>query len=101
MSGAPLDRRERIDRHRARAWALQVHYRWETAGREGGTLQDALVATQRTRRISPRRLPFVRRLVRGLDEHLDEIDRALESHLENWRLDRLSSLDRGILRLAA
>lgn len=102
MTDTPLGPRARIDRHRARAWALQVHYRWEAAGRrEGRDLQDALVETQRSRRISPRRMPLVRRLVRALDEHLAEIDRELEAHLENWRLERLSSIDRGILRLAA
>lgn len=101
MSGSPLGLRERIDRHRARVWALQVHYRWETAGGEGRTLRDALSETRASRRVSPRRVPLVRRLIGTLDEHIGEIDRMLESHLENWRLDRLSSIDRGILRLAA
>lgn len=101
MSEGRLNPRERIDRHRARAWALQVHYRWEAAGRGGATLQDALVETQQTRRISPRRLPRVRRLVRTLDEHRVEVDRLLQTQLDNWQLDRLAGLDRGILRLAA
>lgn len=101
MTDRPPDLRERIDRHRARAWALQVHYRWETAGPDDRTLQDAFVETQRTRRVSPRRMPLVRRLLRALDEHLGEVDRTLEAHLENWRLERLAAIDRGILRLAA
>jgi transcription antitermination protein NusB len=91
--------RERIDRGRARQWALQVHYRWESSG-GGGSFRDALADTVATRRISPRRLPYVRRILGVLDENLRAIDRALQGALENWRLERLSSIDRGILRLA-
>lgn len=99
-TGGRLDPRERIDRSRARAWALQIHYRWESAG-EGGTLRDALVDTVRTRTISPRRLPYVRRLVTLMDEHLDQIDGTLRAYLDNWSLDRLSRIDRAVLRIGA
>jgi transcription antitermination factor NusB len=95
-----LGRAERLDRSRARAWALQVHYRWESQGREG-TLRDALVDTAATRRIAPRRLPYVRRLLSTMDEHLAEVDRAIQRALENWRLERLSTLDRAVLRVGA
>jgi N utilization substance protein B len=100
LSAPPLQTRERIDRTRARAWALQVHYGWESGGSEG-TLRDALVRVLGNRRVSPRRLPYVRRLLTLLDEHLGEIDRTLHDALENWRLERLSAIDRGVLRLAA
>jgi N utilization substance protein B len=79
---------------------LQVHYRWEAGGREG-TLREALVATETTRRISPRRLPYVREVLTLLDEHRDVVDRALQTALENWRLERLSTIDRAIVRIAA
>jgi N utilization substance protein B len=92
--------RERIDRRRARAWALQVHYGWESGGAVG-TLRDALVTVLGNRHISPRRLPYVRTLLLLLDDHLPEVDRMLHDALENWRLERLSAIDRGVLRLAA
>lgn len=95
-----LGRLERIDRSRARAWTLQVLYRWESAD-PAGLLRDALVDTVATRRISPRRLPYVRHLLTLMDQHLPEVDRALQSSLENWRLERLSTLDRAVLRVAA
>lgn len=100
MSAPPLLARERIDRRRARAWALQVHYGWESQGGES-TLRDALGAMLGTRRVSPRRLPYVQRLLDLLDEHISEVDHLLHEALENWRLERLSAIDRGILRLAA
>lgn len=95
-----LGRAERIDRSRARAWCVQVLYRWESQGRTG-SVRDALVETVATRRISPRRLPYVRRLATLLDEHMEDVDRALHRALENWRLERLATLDRAVLRLAA
>ncbi|MEX2467195.1 MAG: transcription antitermination factor NusB [Gemmatimonadota bacterium] len=101
MNGtAGLDRRERIDRTRARAWTLQIHYRWEAGGKEG-PLRDTLVETMSTRRIAPRRVPYVRTLVSTLDAHLPEIDRALQRALSNWRLDRLAAIDRAVLRIGA
>ena len=99
-SRARLDPAERIDRSRARAWALQIHYRWEAGGCEG-TLRDALVDTTATRRIAPSRLPLIRALMDLLDQHVDEIDRTLRRYLVNWSLDRLSRVDRAVLRLGA
>ncbi len=88
------------DRNRARAWAVQIHYRWETEGK-AGTLDDTLEDTVATRRIAARRLPYLRRVISSMDAHMDAIDSALQDCLDNWRLDRLSVVDRGILRIGA
>ena len=77
---------------------LQIHYSWESSGREG-SLRDALIETMSTRRISPRRLPYVRKLLVLLDEHLPHVDAVLVEALHNWRLDRLSTIDRAVLRI--
>lgn len=100
MSEGTLSRRERIDRSRARAWILQIHYRWES-GSGGLTLRDALVDTIATRRVSRRRLPYIRRVLDLMDENLPELDRAIQRSLDNWRLERLSTIDRAILRVGA
>ncbi len=91
---------ERRDRGRARAWVLQVHYRWESEGGDGSFL-DALEHTLDTRRIARRRLPYIRQVLGAMDEHLPEIDRELRGALDNWRLDRLSAMDRAVLRIGA
>ena len=91
---------ERIDRHRARAWLLQIHYRWESASFDG-SLRDALVDTVATRRVSPRRLPYIRLVLRLLEEHLGEVDARVSSALDNWRLERVGKIDRAILRIGA
>lgn len=43
---------------------------------------------------------FARELVEGVSEHLPDIDKLLEEHSHNWRLDRMSRIDRNVLRLA-
>ncbi|MEK9501197.1 transcription antitermination factor NusB [Gaopeijia maritima] len=101
MMDSFVSQRDRIDRVRARAWALQVLYRWEAGGGGGSNLRDALVETTATRRIAPRRLPFVRLLLDTVDEHLEDIDARLRRSLDNWRMERLSAIDRGVLRLGA
>jgi N utilization substance protein B len=45
-------------------------------------------------------LEYIELLLETLQDHLPDVDRALQSSLENWRLDRLSVMDRSILRLA-
>ena len=38
-------------------------------------------------------------VVRGVAEHRDEIDKVLASASENWRVERMTRLDRNLLRL--
>lgn len=97
--GSFASRRERIDRVRARAWALQILYRWE-AGSEEVSLRDALVETMGTRRIAPRRLPFVRSVLKVVEANEEEIDRRITAALSNWTLERVAAIDRALLRLA-
>jgi len=90
----------RLDRHRARAWVVQILYRWESSG-GGATLMRTLEETLDTRLVARRRRPYIRRILEALDDHLPEVDRLLEAALANWRLERLSAMDRAVLRLAA
>jgi N utilization substance protein B len=39
-------------------------------------------------------------LVRGLAEHINEVDGLLETYAEGWTLDRMPAVDRNVLRLA-
>ncbi|MFC5701050.1 transcription antitermination factor NusB [Cohnella faecalis] len=44
---------------------------------------------------------FTRGLVEGVESNKEEIDKALAEYLTGWQVDRLSRVDRQILRLAA
>jgi len=91
-------RKDRRDRTMARSWALQVLYRWEMAGQEA-PLVEALLHTLASRVVSPRRLPYLRALIGGLEEELPRVDEALGDAMDNWRLERLSVVDRSVLRI--
>lgn len=44
---------------------------------------------------------FMELLTRGTVEKLEELDALLDRHSQNWRVARMSVVDRNILRLAA
>jgi transcription antitermination protein NusB len=44
---------------------------------------------------------FFLRLAQGVWAHKTEIDRTIQRHSENWRLERMSKVDCNILRIAA
>lgn len=84
-------------RRRSREFALQVLYQLEI------TKQNALQAMVQLRNnFSPQEKEdeFAKRIVLGVMDHRQEIDRLIESRSEHWRLDRMSIVDRNILRLA-
>ena len=43
---------------------------------------------------------FLRRLVLGVLNHYEELDRLIEKYSENWSLDRIDVINRNILRMA-
>jgi len=87
-------------RSRARGWALQVLYAWETRGVRD-RLPDLLREFTGSRRVSREAQEYLETLVTTLDLYLEPIDRTISDSLTNWRIERLSIIDRNILRLAA
>ena len=85
-------------RSRARSWVLQLLYAWEVSGHPGTLAEFAEVSLDR-RRVSARYRPYVRSLLGGLDGELPAVDARIQAHLANWRLERLTAIDRGILRI--
>jgi len=87
-------------RHRAREAALQVLYLCEV-GRV--SVEDALrlyFETHGEGLPEPAR-QFTARLVTGTTADQDALDALIREHTHHWRLERLSVIDRLILRLAA
>jgi transcription antitermination protein NusB len=44
--------------------------------------------------------PYFSRLVLGVAEQKEAIDRLIKDYAENWRIERMSGVDRNILRIA-
>ncbi|HEX6065798.1 MAG TPA: transcription antitermination factor NusB [Longimicrobiales bacterium] len=87
-------------RSKARSWALQVLYAWESRGFDMPA-GDILLDFEQERQINDESRGYMRELVNMVADHRDAIDRQLDDALTNWRLERLSVIDRNILRLAA
>ncbi len=81
---------------RGRARALQLLYAAETTGRDPATIVAGLA---RLTRPEPMVLDFAEELARGVTAERTRLDRELEQATDNWRLDRLSVIDRNILRI--
>jgi transcription antitermination protein NusB len=87
-------------RSRARGWALQVLYAWETRG-ERDRMTDLLRQFLSERNVGVDARDYIETLISAVDMYLESIDAALDQYLHNWRLERLSIIDRNVLRLAA
>ena len=85
-------------RRKARELALQLLYQWELRAEPPERVEEAFwpgaKAAEKTRE-------FAQRLFRGTVAAAAELDKLITAHATNWRLDRMSAIDRNILRLAA
>lgn len=85
---------------RARGWALQALYAWEQRGGDPANAVTVLQELFANLRVSPANRPFAEVLVRLVAVNLPRIDQAITESLTNWRMERLSVIDRAVLRLA-
>jgi transcription antitermination factor NusB len=84
-------------RRRARELAVQVLFCLEFLDEEASPVFDRVC--DHFSRGKPDRT-FARELVLGTCERKKEIDRMIRQSSRNWRLERMSRLDRSILRMA-
>lgn len=85
-------------RRKSREIALQSLYRAELAGQ---TPSESLAVVCRHFKVSKKALPYAEEMVGGVEEHQKEIDAAIKQFAKNWRVERMSVVDRSILRVAA
>ena len=92
-------------RRKARIHAMQALFSWDISGTPLEELLAFQWVPERTepdaREKREQTLAFSRLLVSGTIEHLEEVDQAIEAHLEHWKLERLAKVDLAILRLSA
>ena len=87
------------ERSRARGWAVQALYAWESRGGSDEAIVPTLGEMADSLRISPRNRFYAEVLVRMVARQRPAIDRMIQKHLTNWSLVRLSVVDRNILRI--
>jgi transcription antitermination protein NusB len=90
-------------RHRARQQALQLLYQWDLRRTPldeilTGYYGSLLIAEESP--ILPRRDTFAEGLFSGAVKEIAGIDEQITRHAEHWKIPRMPSVDRNILRLA-
>ena len=88
-------------RRKGRAYALQVLYALDLNEAASADKAVADYAGLFELEVDPSSLEFAGQLVASVRERLAEIDDVIQSASRNWRLERMSRVDRNILRLAA
>jgi N utilization substance protein B len=85
-------------RHKAREYALQMLFQWEIGRQAPERIEEGFWRMARSDK-------NVRALANQLFESTvaehAELDTLVAEHAQNWRLERMSVIDRAILRLAA
>jgi N utilization substance protein B len=89
-------------RTKARARALQVLYAWELRGGEEPLARvDRELSAPGERAGEPEVREYTDKILATIADALPEIDSRLEALAEHWRLSRMATVDRNILRIAA
>ncbi|WP_041283979.1 transcription antitermination factor NusB [Desulfobacca acetoxidans] len=81
----------------ARERALQCLYQIEITGRE---VEGAAALFWEHFHSEERNSAYFHRLVAGVRGHCEELDAYISRFSQHWRLERMASVDRNILRLA-
>lgn len=94
-------------RHKARQAALQILYRYDLSWQNQGTLPpvDQALAADLTKHFDHFQVPtelreFAAELVAGTLTERSELDNKIEAKTPNWKLSRMSVIDRNLLRMA-
>ncbi|MGH9717959.1 MAG: transcription antitermination factor NusB [Candidatus Acidiferrales bacterium] len=84
-------------RRKSREFALQMLFQWDMNHQEPKRLEKTF---WKSARAEDRTRKFADELFEGAVAQSAEIDELVVKLSENWQLDRLATVDRGILRLA-
>ena len=87
------------NRRMARECALQCLYYADSAKMLDGDKVEPYV--EDFQRELGENFPFCQDLVEGTTRHLPQIDTLVSKYARNWTIDRMSVVDRSILRMAA
>lgn len=88
-------------RRTGRERALQALYQLENDPKLGqaGALDAAWTAHDDEGPKDPTADGFAKQLIDGVQANLADIDKIIEEHSINWRLDRMQRIDRNVLRI--
>ncbi|NPA54466.1 MAG: transcription antitermination factor NusB [Aquificae bacterium] len=85
-------------RKKAREIAFRTLYTYDLKGGDIYEILEEHIKDIRDK-LSPKTIEYAYNIVRGVEEHLQEIDDIIKKYLKNWRLERLGYIERALLRI--
>lgn len=85
-------------RRRARECAVQMLFQIDLTGETPAVVMPRYWDD---RQVPAEAVAFAERLVLGVEQHRDSLDAEIVGAARNWRLERMATVDRAVLRLAA
>lgn len=82
-------------RRKSREIALQALYQAEMSGAEPTDLS----LLKENFEVAKKGIPYAQILVNGIVEQREKIDAVIRQYAKNWRVDRMSVIDRNLLRI--
>ncbi|RLC33598.1 MAG: transcription antitermination factor NusB [Candidatus Nealsonbacteria bacterium] len=86
-------------RHLSRSIAMQSLYEWDFNGKKPEFLDKIVEKNIKEYGPGLEDPAFVWQLVRGVKEHLPQIDKIIEKAAPEWPLEQITIVDRNVLRI--
>ena len=83
-------------RRKAREFALQMLYQWEVSQQKSAQVESVFWKGARAEAATRK---FANELFTGAAAPAAELDKVIQQHAKNWKLERIAMIDRCILRL--
>ncbi|HBA85888.1 MAG TPA: transcription antitermination factor NusB [Verrucomicrobia bacterium] len=84
-------------RHEAREWAVQFLFQRDF---NRDDMVKALEIFWREIKTDEKSRQFAEELIRGVDEHMTELDQQIQTYAEHWDVRRMGAVDRNVMRVA-
>jgi N utilization substance protein B len=86
-------------RHLSRSVAMQSLYEWDFRGKNNELLAEIVDRNINEFALGIEDTSFIYDLVRGVIEHIKELDQIIEKAAPQWPLEQIAIVDRNVLRL--
>lgn len=85
-------------RHLSRSIVLQSLYEWDFYNKKPD-LQN--IVKRNTQDFGPglEEIDFISKLVNGIEKHMPELDKIIETAAPEWPIEQISMIDRNVLRI--
>ncbi len=84
-------------RRKAREHALQILFQYDMVK---GNIDEIMENFWKEKKANDKVIAFASQLIKGTLENISEIDKTISNHSLNWKIERMSVVDRNVLRIA-